>query len=121
MSDSIETLMHSNLLDVFNERDRSKRQAAIARTYAAGVRWTDEEGVVTGHDALEAKCVALQSGLGELQFEAEGAVHHVPGFGFLAWRLVDAEGQRQMGGVDSAVIKDGLITDLWTVLIPPQQ
>ncbi len=120
MADSVDALMHDNLLAVFNERDESKRKAAIARTYATDVRWTDAEGVTTGLEDLEAKCVALQSGLGDLQFEPAGPVHELPGFAHLAWQLVNpADGQVQMSGFDAALIKDGLITDLWTVLIPP--
>ena len=117
---SIETLMHANLLDVFNERDGGKRHAAAERTYAPDVRWTHEEGAVTGRDVLEAKCVALQSKLGDLQFEADSPVRQVPGFGFLAWRLLDSNGSHQMSGFDAALIKGGLITDLWTVLIRPR-
>ncbi|NVN50676.1 nuclear transport factor 2 family protein [Mycolicibacterium hippocampi] len=122
MSAAIEKLMRDNLLAVFNERDETKRKAAIHGTYAANVRWTDAEGVITGHAALEAKCVGLQAGIGELQFEAVGPVHELPGFAYLAWRLVDpADGQVQMTGFDTALIQDNLVTDLWTVLIPPQQ
>jgi len=120
MATAIEALMHDNLLAVFNERDAATRQAASQRTYAQDVRWTDAEGTTTGLDALEAKCVALQSGLGNLQFEAAGPVHELSGFGYLAWKLVNAEGEVQMTGFDTALIADGLITDLWTVLIPPQ-
>lgn len=120
MPESVETLMHDNLLAVFNERDEAKRKAATMRTYAVDVRWTDAEGVTTGHEGLEAKCVALQSGLGDLQFEPAGPVHELPGFAHLAWQLVNpADGQIQMTGFDAALIRDGVITDLWTVLIPP--
>jgi hypothetical protein len=120
MSELVEKLMHDNLMAVFNERDDTKRQAATKHTYATDVRWTDAEGVTTGHAALEAKCVGLQSGLGDLQFQPAGPVHELPGFGYLAWRLVDpTSGAEQMSGFDAAVIADGLITDLWTVLIPP--
>ncbi|MCV7420806.1 nuclear transport factor 2 family protein [Mycobacterium yunnanensis] len=111
--------MHDNLMAVFNERDAEKRRAATLRTYAAEVRWTDAEGVTVGHAGLEAKCVGLQAGIGDLQFEAAGPVHELPGFGYLAWRLVDSNGAEQMTGFDAAVIADGVITDLWTVLIPP--
>ena len=122
MTPSIEELMHDNLLAVFNERDDAKRQAAERRTYAADVNWTDAEGVLTGHDALEAKCVGLQTGIGNLQFEPVGPVHVLPGFGYLAWQLVDpAGGDPAMTGFDAAVVKNGVITDLWTVLIPAQQ
>ncbi|MDF2829380.1 MAG: hypothetical protein K0R01_2663 [Mycobacterium sp.] len=116
----IEKLMHDNLMAVFNERDDALRQTAGQRTYAANVRWTDAEGVLTGRDGLEAKCVELQAGLGDLQFEPVGPVHELPGFGYLAWRLVDpVDGREAMSGFDAAVISEGLITDLWTVLIPP--
>lgn len=122
MSSSTVQLLHDNLLAVFNERDAAKRQAATAATYAADVRWTDAEGVTVGHDALEAKCVALQAGLGGLQFEADGPVHELPGFGHLAWRLVDpADGTTRMTGFDCVLVRDGRITDLWTVLVPPAQ
>lgn len=121
MSDPIETLMLANLLEVFNERDETKRRAAIERTYAPDVRWTDAEGVSTGRDALEAKCVALQQQLGNLQFVAAGTVHQLPNFGYLAWHLVEViDGQPAMSGFDIAMITDGRITELYTVLIPPQ-
>lgn len=119
MSDAIETLMLANLLDVFNERDTAKRQAAIQRTYAPDVAWTDAEETTNGQQALETKCVGLQSNLGKLQFVMDGPVRQVPGFGYLAWRLIDPDsGQRAMSGFDAAIITDGLITHLWTVLIP---
>lgn len=120
MSDPIEQLMLANLLEVFNERDEAARRAAVERTYAAEVRWTDSEGVITGRAALEAKCVALQAALGNQQFVTDGPVHQLPGFAHLAWRLVDPDtGQAAVSGFDAALIADGVITDLWTVLIPP--
>jgi hypothetical protein len=108
VANSTEQLVRDNLLAVFNERDKEKRLAAIARTYAPDVRWTDAEGVVHGRDALEAKCVGLQSGLADLQFEPVGSVHEIPGFAYLAWQLVDAaDGQVQMTGFDTMLINQG--------------
>jgi hypothetical protein len=119
MADPIETLMRANLFDVFNERDDAKRRAAIESTYAPDVRWTDAEGVSTGREALEAKCVALQKQLGLLQFVAVEPVHQLPNFGYLAWHLADADGQPVTSGFDVALITDGAITELYTVLIAP--
>jgi len=119
MGDVIEDLMQANLLDVFNERDASKRRAAIDRTYAAGVTWTDAEGVTTGRDALEAKCVALQQQLDNLQFVTAGPVHALPNFGYLAWHLAGPDGTPVMSGFDVAMVNDGMITALYTVLTPP--
>lgn len=120
MATSIEALMHANLLDVFGEPDPETRRAVIDRTYAEQVNWTDSEGVVTGRDELERKCAALQVTLGGLRFEAVGPVHELPGFGYLAWRLVAPDGASPMGGFDAAVIRGGVISDLWTVLTPPE-
>jgi hypothetical protein len=75
--------------------------------------------VSTGRDPLEAKCVALQQQLGNLQFVAADPVHQLPNFGYLAWHLADADGQPVTSGFDVALIKDGAITDLYTVLVPP--
>jgi hypothetical protein len=119
MADVIEDLMRANLLDVFNERDETKRRAAIDRTYAPDVRWTDAEGVTTGLDALEAKCVALQQQLDNLQFVEAGPVHQLPNFGYLAWHLTAPDGAQVMSGFDVAMVADGVITELYTVLTPP--
>jgi hypothetical protein len=119
MADVIEDLMRANLLDVFNERDENSRRTAIGRTYAPDVRWTDAEGVTTGRDALEAKCVALQQQLGDLQFVAAGPVHQLPNFGHLAWQLTGPDGAPVMSGFDVAMVNDGVISELYTVLTPP--
>jgi hypothetical protein len=44
MNETVSRLMEANLLGVFNERDGERRAAAIRGTYAADVRWTDDEG-----------------------------------------------------------------------------
>ena len=117
MIESVERLMLSNLLDVFNERDEAKRRAAIERTYAADVHWTDAEGVTSGWNALDAKCAALQRGIAGQQFVADGPVHELTGFAYLAWRLTgDTSGQPALSGFDVALISEGLITRLYTVL-----
>jgi len=120
MGDVIEDLMQANLLDVFNERDEGRRRAAIERTYGPDVRWTDAEGVTTGVAALEVKCVALQQQLGDLQFVADGPVHELPNFGHLAWHLTGPDGTPVMSGFDVAIVTGGVITELYTVLTPPQ-
>jgi hypothetical protein len=119
MTATIEVLMQGNLLEVFNERDPERRRAAIERIYSPDVRWTDDESVSVGHDALDAKADALQAGLGPLQFVTAGPVHGLTGFGHLAWHLVAEEGGTpQMSGFDVAIIRDGVIAELYTVLTP---
>lgn len=118
MSDTINRLMEANLLSVFNERDAAKRAAAIADTYTADVRWTDDEGVVVGHDALNAKAQELHNTqLAGMHFIAAGPVFGTTDFGYLAWHAApDGSDEPVVSGFDVAVISDGLISQLWTVI-----
>ncbi|RDH77468.1 nuclear transport factor 2 family protein [Mycolicibacterium moriokaense] len=117
MTPTINRLMLSNLLEVFNERDPERRRAAITRTYAPDVRWTDDDGVQVGHEALDAKAAELQRNIGPLQFIAAGPVHETTGFGYLAWHLVAERDQTpQVSGFDVAIIRDDVISELYTVL-----
>lgn len=117
VNESAQGLMLANLLDVFNERDDAKRRAAIERTYANDVSWTDAEGVTSGWDALDAKCAVLQRGIAGQQFVPAGPVHQLPGFAYLAWRLEGGGAdQPALSGFDVALISDGVITSLYTVL-----
>lgn len=112
--------MEANLLDVFNERDPQRRSEAIARTYAANVQWTDDEGVISGHDALNGKASELQNTLHGLHFIMAGAVRKTRGLGFLAWKLCGSDGQAVASGFDMAEISDDLILRFWTVLDPQE-
>jgi hypothetical protein len=106
------------LLHVFNEPDFDKRAVAIGNTYAPQVRWTDDEGVSIGHEALNAKAQALQEGqMAGLSFVKAGPVHETRGFGYLAWNVF-APGSDSVivSGFDVAIINDERITDLYTVI-----
>jgi hypothetical protein len=109
--------MHANLLEVFNQRDRDLRWAAIARIYADDIRWTDDDGVTMGHAALDAKTVELQAKLGDLQFVAAGPTYQTLGLGYLAFQLVEPGSAAAQGsGFDVAIVRDGVIAELYTVL-----
>ena len=117
MADPIETLMRANLLEVFNERDDAKRRAAIERTYAPDVRWTDAEGVSTGRDVLEAKCVALQTATGGTCSSWRPSLCTSCRTS-ATWPGTSSTptGSSVTSGFDVALINDGAITDLFTVL-----
>jgi SnoaL-like domain len=109
--------MHANLLEVFNQRDGARRRATIAQIYAEDIRWTDDDGVTTGHEALDARAEALQARLGDLQFVAAGPAYQTLGLGYLAFHLVDSGGEARHGsGFDVAIVRDDLIAELYTVL-----
>jgi hypothetical protein len=118
MSEQIERLMESNLLRVFNERDADRRIVAIGETYVPAVRWTDDDGVTVGHDALNAKAQALLDGpLAGLSFVKSGRVHQTHGFGYLEWNVVAPGSDEPIAaGFDVALIDDDRITDLFTVI-----
>ena len=117
IADTIAELMHANLLEVFNQRNHKLRRAAIARIYADDVRWTEDDGITVGHEALNAKAVELQARLGDLQFIAVGRAHQTLGLGYLAFQLVEPRGNTQVSsGFDVAIVRDGVIAELYTVL-----
>jgi len=116
MTDTISRLMEANLLGVFNERDAQQRATAIAATYAADVRWTDDEGTTVGRAALEAKAATLQSQMEGLVFTKASPVYQTLGLGYLAWQLGPEGGEPVASGFDVAVVRDDLIADLYTVI-----
>ena len=117
MRATIAEQMHDNLLEVFNERDSVRRRATIERTYADDIRWTDDDGVTTGRDALDAKAAELQAKLGDLQFIAAGPVYQTLGLGFSAFQLGKPGSSAPDGsGFDVAIVRDGFIAELYTVL-----
>ena len=117
IADTIAELMHANLLEVFNQRDDELRRAAIAHTYADDIRWTEDEGITIGHEALNAKAIELQARLGDLQFIAAGPTYQTLGLGYLAFQLVEPGGNTPVSsGFDVAIVRDGLIAELYTVL-----
>jgi hypothetical protein len=117
IADTIAELMHANLLEVFNQRDHELRRAAIAHTYADDIRWTEDDGITIGHEALNAKAIELQARLGDLQFVAAGPTYQTLGLGYLAFQLVEPGGNTPVSsGFDVAIVRDGLIAELYTVL-----
>ena len=45
---TVEDLMRATLFEVFGERDAERRTAAIERTYASDVHFSDPDDAVTG-------------------------------------------------------------------------
>jgi hypothetical protein len=116
MTETVSILMEANLLAVFNERDAQRRALAIESTYAPDVRWTDDEGIVVGREALEAKASALQSKMQGLVFTKASPVYQTRGLGYLAWRLGPEGGDPVASGFDVAVVRNDLISELYTVI-----
>ena len=113
---TIEQLMHANLLEVFNQRDGERRRAAIGRTYAPEVRFSDPDEVVEGHEALDAKAQKLLDGAPGFVFTPAGPIQVNHDLGYLAWNFGPAGQPPVARGTDIALVTDGLITSLYTLL-----
>ncbi len=114
---TVAELMRQNLFDVFNERDPQRRRRALALTYAEDVVFHDPEGSVTGRAAVDAKAQALLDRAPGFAFAARGSLYTSAGaLGALAWRFGPADGEPVATGMDIALIEDGLIHTMHTVL-----
>ena len=114
---SIPELMQRNLLAVFGERDADRRAAAAAETYSEDVAFSDPEGTVTGRAALVAKAQALLDGAPGFVFAPRGDVRESGGtLGVLAWQFGPAGRPPVAVGTDIAVVRDGRIVALHTLL-----
>jgi hypothetical protein len=116
MTEIVNKLMDANLLGVFNERDARRRAATIDGTYASDVRWTDDEGIIVGREGLEAKAIALQSQMQGMVFTKASPVYQTRGLGYLAWNLGPDGGDPVASGFDVAVVRNDLISELYTVI-----
>jgi hypothetical protein len=114
---TVEELLRSNLLEVFGERDAARRSAAIERTYAPDVRFADPEGTVVGRAALDAKAQRLLDDAPGFVFSPTGPVSVVQEMGYLAWGFGPAGQEPVVRGADVALVEDGLITAVWTMLL----
>jgi hypothetical protein len=116
MSESISNLMLANLLEVFNERDEGRRLAAIARFYAEDVVFYDPEEFVTGREAVNEKARNILEKAPGLVFTPAGPAYENNNLGYLDWNL-GPEGQPPIvRGIDIALIKEGRIATLYTIL-----
>ena len=113
---SIESLMQSSLLGVFNQRDEPARLEAMRELYAPGIRFSDDEGTVTGINAVNAKIRILQERTPGFVFSAAGPVHEVQDLGSLAWSYGPEGADPVVSGTDVVLVSDSLIVSLYTYL-----
>jgi hypothetical protein len=115
VADTIAELMESSLYRVFGERDGAARRSVLARIYAENIAFADAEGVLTGHQALDIKVEKLLDGAPGV-FTAAGPVYEVQDLGCLSWDFGPVGQPPVVSGMDIALVADGRITSLHTVL-----
>jgi SnoaL-like domain len=115
MADAKE-LLHSNLHEVFSERDPERRWAAIERTYTEDVMFIDPDGEVVGRQALNDKAQKLLDGpLAGFVHEEDGPSYVGGDTATLAWR-VGPPGKPIVRGVDVVTIRDGRLSVVRTLM-----
>jgi SnoaL-like domain len=111
-------LLHSNLHDVFSERDPERRRAAIERTYTEDVRFIDPEGEFVGRQALSDQAQKLLDGVvAGFVFEEDGPRYAGTDTAALAWRF-GPPGKPVARGIDILTIRDGRVSVLRTLMVP---
>jgi SnoaL-like domain len=111
-------LLHSNLHEVFSERDRERRWAAIERTYTEDVRFIDPDAEFVGWQALSDQAQKLLDGLlAGFVFEEDGPKYVGADTAALAWR-VGPPGKPAARGVDILTIRDGRVSVVRTLIAP---
>jgi hypothetical protein len=114
---TLNDLMQANLMEVFNERDDTARRAAIARTYSPDVQFSDPDEVVTGHEALNAKARRLLDEAPTFVFSPMGPILINHDLGYRAWGFGPDGGSPVVRGMDIALVEDGLIKKIYTLLL----
>jgi hypothetical protein len=112
----IRELLLANLFAVFGERDRERRLQVIARNYTEDVIWTDPDGTTQGHEAMNEQAQKLLQRMPDFAFSAAGPVHVSRDLGLLAFNLGVPEQPPAVSGIDVALVRDGRIARLYTLL-----
>jgi SnoaL-like domain len=112
----IRELMLANLFAVFNVRDPERRLEAITRNYTEDVIWSDPDRTTQGHEALNEQAQKLLDRMPGFVFSAAGPVHVSRDLGFLTFNLGMPEQTPAVSGVDVALVRDGRIARLHTLL-----
>jgi len=116
----IRELLLANLFEVFNVRDPERRMEAITRNYAEDVLWTDPDGTFEGYDAMNGQAEKLIDRMPDFVFSAAGPVYVSGELGLLAFNLGVPEQPPSVSGIDVALVRDGRIAVLHTLLTSPK-
>jgi hypothetical protein len=117
-SDDLSVLMHSNLIEIFGQRDAARRQEAMQRTYAEDIAFTDPEGTVHGYGAVDMQVKKVLDNAPEtFVFTPDGPLYVLADArAALPWAFGPVNGPAAARGIDIATIANGRITSLLTLL-----
>jgi hypothetical protein len=116
--DGFSALMHANLIEIFGQRDGTRRREAMRRAYAENIAFTDPEGTVHGYDAVDERVrKVLDEAPETFIFAPDGPLYVLSGAAAaLPWKFGPPSGPPAVRGIDIAAIAGGRITSLQTLL-----
>ena len=112
----IRELLLINLFAVFSESDPKRRLKVIETSYTEDVIWSDPETTVRGHEAMNERAQVVLDGVPGFVFTAAGPVHVLRDLGYLAFVHGVPEQPPAIAGFDVAMVRDGRIAVLYTVV-----
>lgn len=117
-AERISELMLDNLFAVFSERDPERRWDVITRNYTDDVIWTDPDGTAQGRDAFGEAAQKFLDSTPDLVFTAAGPVFVSRNLGYLPFNLGVPKQPPAVSGHDVALVRDGRIALLYTMVAP---
>lgn len=111
-------LLHSNLHEVFSERDTERRRVAVERTYSEDVVFIDPEGEFAGRHALSDQAQKVLDGApAGFVFEEDGPQYVGTDTAALPWRF-GSPGSPAVRGIDILTIREGRVSVVHTLTVP---
>ena len=111
----LSTLLHRNLLGIFNERDESLRLPLLSELYAPDARFADHDGIAIGTDAINDKVRELHARTPGFEFIA-GRFYEVQDLATVEWSYGPAGAEPVIQGTDVVIVRDGRIASLYVYL-----
>ena len=111
-------VMRRNVVEVFATTDDAVRRGLVEELYHPEAGFHDEEGSVSGHDAIEGKIRGLQQDAPGLVFAVTEEPSVVRDLGRVSWSLGPVDGPAVVSGMDVGHVRGGRITELYTFLDP---
>lgn len=112
----IRELLLINLFQVFSERDPERRMKALIPNYTEDVIWSDSEKTTFGRDALNERAQTVLDGAAGFEFSATSPVHVLRDIGWLPFVYGVPEQPPAVIGSDTAIVRDGRIAVLYTLM-----
>jgi hypothetical protein len=103
--------------EIFNQPDAAARNSAIRELCSPSIRFVDAEGEVEGGDAFATKITALlASGDPSFRFHSASPYRQVAELATHTWALGVSAESPVLTGTDVAIVKQGRIELLYTLL-----